>query len=54
MTKNETALVWHYTDGAALMNILARNELWAGSAAFMNDTNELLSGSIQLRKHFDD
>lgn len=54
MTKNETALVWHYTDGAALMNILAKNELWAGSAAFMNDTNELLSGSIQLRKHFED
>ncbi|MFW0770872.1 hypothetical protein ACLRGH_12700 [Arthrobacter koreensis] len=54
MTKNKTALVWHYTDGAALMNILAKNELWAGSAAFMNDTNELLSGSIQLRKHFED
>lgn len=54
MTKNETALVWHYTDGAALMSILAKNELWAGSAAFMNDTNELLSGSIHLRKHFED
>jgi hypothetical protein len=54
MTKNETELIWHYTDGAALMNILANNELWAGSAAFMNDTNELLSGSIQLRKHFED
>ncbi|MGN7149296.1 DUF2971 domain-containing protein [Arthrobacter sp. SAFR-179] len=54
MRKNETALVWHYTDGAALINILAKNELWAGSAAFMNDTNELLSGSIQLRQHFED
>ncbi|MEV8085015.1 hypothetical protein [Pseudarthrobacter oxydans] len=54
MTKNATELVWHYTDGAALMNILAKNELWAGSAAFMNDANELLSGSIQLRKHFED
>ena len=52
MTK--TQLVWHYTDGAALMNILAKNELWAGSAAFMNDMNELLSGSIQLRRHFED
>ncbi|MGM7777433.1 DUF2971 domain-containing protein [Arthrobacter sp. KNU-44] len=54
MTENEADLIWHYTDGAALMKILAKNELWAGSAAFMNDTNELLSGSIQLRKHFED
>jgi hypothetical protein len=54
MTNAETGLVWHYTDGGALMNILAKNELWAGSVAFMNDTNELLSGSIQLRKHFED
>ncbi|MEE2570444.1 hypothetical protein V1638_13715 [Pseudarthrobacter sp. J64] len=54
MTEYEADLIWHYTDGAALMNILANNELWAGSAAFMNDTNELLSGSIQLRKHFED
>lgn len=54
MTEPEADLIWHYTDGAALMNILAKNELWAGSAAFMNDTNELLSGTIQLRKHFEE
>lgn len=54
MANDETELVWHYTDGSALMNILKNNELWAGSAAFMNDTNELLSGSIQLRRHFED
>ncbi|WP_369746492.1 hypothetical protein [Paenarthrobacter sp. AMU7] len=54
MAKEETELVWHYTDGGALMNILENNELWAGSAAFMNDMNELLSGSIQLRNHFED
>lgn len=53
MANDKTELVWHYTDGAALINILANNELWAGSAAFMNDTNELLSGSIQLRNHFE-
>lgn len=47
-------LVWHYTDGAALMNIIANNELWASSAAFMNDMNELLSGNLELRKHFDE
>jgi hypothetical protein len=50
----ESELIWHYTNGAALMNILAKNELWASSAAFMNDINELLSGNIQLRKHFED
>lgn len=54
MTKPQTELIWHYTDGAALMSILEKNELWASSAAFMNDTNELLSGSIQLRKHFEE
>lgn len=45
-------LVWHYTDGTALKNIIENNELWASSAAFMNDMNELLSGNIELRKHF--
>ena len=54
MTKYESGLVWHYTDGAALMNILAKNELWASSAGFMNDTNELLSGSILLRNYFEE
>lgn len=53
MTDENEELVWHYTDGGALMNILERNELWAGSAAFMNDRNELLSGGIQLRRHFE-
>ncbi|GGJ21457.1 hypothetical protein [Paenarthrobacter histidinolovorans] len=54
MAIEDAGLVWHYTDGGALMNILEKNELWAGSAAFMNDMNELLSGSIQLRNHFEE
>ncbi|MDQ0690940.1 hypothetical protein [Arthrobacter sp. W4I7] len=54
MGQEKGELVWHYTNGDALMSILAKGELWASSAAFMNDMNELLSGSIQLRKHFED
>ncbi|POH75369.1 hypothetical protein [Arthrobacter glacialis] len=55
MGDNENSnLVWHYTDGAALMNIITNNELWASSAAFMNDVDELLSGNKELRKHFDE
>ncbi|ASN20124.1 hypothetical protein [Arthrobacter sp. YN] len=54
MTVSTPGLVWHYTNGAALMNILEKNELWASSAAFMNDANELLSGSLQLRQYFEE
>lgn len=34
------------------MGITTKNELWATSAAFMNDMDELLSGNKELRKHF--
>lgn len=47
-------LVWHYTDGNALISIITKNELWASSAAFMNDMDELLSGNKELRKYFDE
>lgn len=33
-------LVWHYTNGPALMNMLTNHELWASSTAFMNDAGE--------------
>ncbi|MFF2316458.1 DUF2971 domain-containing protein [Arthrobacter sp. NPDC058097] len=33
-------LVWHYTNGVALQNIIIKNELWASNTAFMNDTHE--------------
>lgn len=33
-------LVWHYTNGSALQNIIGRSELWASNTAFMNDTHE--------------
>ena len=34
-------LVWHYTDTNALISIIENHRLWASSAAFMNDTNEM-------------
>lgn len=33
-------MVWHYTNGAALNNIIVNNELWASNTAFMNDAGE--------------
>lgn len=33
-------LVWHYTSGAALKEIVTKHELWASNTAFMNDSRE--------------
>lgn len=33
-------LVWHYTNGPALKNMVTNHELWASSTAFMNDSGE--------------
>ncbi|MFZ3416352.1 MULTISPECIES: DUF2971 domain-containing protein [Arthrobacter] len=41
-------LVWHYCDGAALKNALNSRVLWASSAAYMNDSKELMSGNEVL------
>jgi hypothetical protein len=52
--QNEAAdLIWHYTDGRGLQSILENRVLWASSASFMNDFNELLSGSRLLADLFD-
>lgn len=40
---------WHYTTGAGLLNILQRHRLWASSAAFMNDVDEVTTGKRALR-----
>lgn len=37
---DEYDLVWHYTSGSALQNIISKSELWASNTAFMNDTHE--------------
>ena len=44
-----TSLLWHYADGTALKSIIQNRVLWASSPAFMNDLNELLSGSRMLQ-----
>lgn len=43
-------VVWHYTDGAGLKSMLQNKVLWAGSAAYMNDFKELITGNDVLNK----
>jgi hypothetical protein len=45
----QSDLVWHYTNGTALKNILTNHELWAGNTAFMNDTGERRLADKYLR-----
>lgn len=47
------ALVWHYCGAEALQSIISKHELWASSVAFMNDANEVITGSDALRQRFD-
>lgn len=42
-------LVWHYTDGAGLISILANHCLWATSSAFLNDAQEVALGLAGLK-----
>lgn len=42
-------LVWHYTNGAALQNMLTKHELWASSTASMNDAGESRIAIHRLR-----
>lgn len=39
---------WHYTTATGLLSILARNRMWATSAAYMNDSNEIRLGREAL------
>lgn len=41
-------LVWHYTDGPGLISILTNHVLWATSASFLNDHQEVALGSQLL------
>jgi len=45
----QSDLVWHYTSGSALKNILTNHELWASNTAFMNDTGERRLADKYLR-----
>lgn len=46
-------LVWHYTGAEALINILQTHRLRATSAAFMNDSNELLTHENAMRATYE-
>ena len=39
---NSSPLLYHYTDGKALMSILDHGELWATHIQFLNDAKEFL------------
>lgn len=41
---------WHYTTSAGLLNILSTHRLWASSAAFMNDVDEIRTGRSAVRE----
>lgn len=44
-------LVWHYTDGPGLISILTHHVLWATSASFLNDQQEVaLGGELIVRR----
>lgn len=47
-------LVWHYTTGDGLLGIIKSDVIRAGSAAFMNDRDELLSGVRQVSAVFEE
>ena len=42
---NYNAILYHYTTASGLVGILQSNRLWATSAIFMNDVNELNYGT---------
>jgi len=45
--------VCHYTSAAGIVSILQRHVLWASSAAFMNDANEMRSGALAFSDLFE-
>jgi hypothetical protein len=46
--KTDPGVVWHYTDGPGLLSILRHHVLWATSAAFLNDKDEVALGGHQM------
>jgi hypothetical protein len=46
--KTDPGVVWHYTDGSGLLSILRHDVLWATSAAFLNDKNEVALGGQRM------
>lgn len=46
-------LAWHYTSTKGLLGIISTHSLWATSAAFLNDYNELKTSVTAVRNAFD-
>lgn len=51
-SRPDADLAWHYTDSAGLCGILSSHTVFAASAAFMNDANEMRTGQMALRSAF--
>lgn len=47
-----TDLVWHYTNTSALISILTQHRLHASSAAYMNDSNEMMTHQLAMRSAY--
>lgn len=47
-----SGLIWHYTSLDALIQITTSHRLWASSAAFMNDANEMTTHQEALRRTY--
>src|SRR3954453_7192738 len=46
--KTDPGVVWHYTDGPGLLSIVRHHVLWATSAAFLNDKDEVALGGQRM------
>ncbi|WP_139205309.1 hypothetical protein [Plantibacter sp. MMLR14_011] len=44
---------WHYTTAHGLLEIVRRHRIWATSAAYMNDRNEIREGRDAIRRALD-
>lgn len=51
---NRNELVWHYTSGNALLNIVASGKLYATQVSCLNDSTEVRYGETLLRDAFAD
>src|ERR1039458_9844890 len=49
-----TGLIYHYTTADGLKGIIEKNELWASSAYFLNDSAEITYGYGVLKEVLDD
>ena len=51
---NTPGHAWHYTTAEGLIGIVSRNRLWATSAAYMNDRDEIRAGRVALQRAVDE